>query len=310
MYRKFFRTLSHAPVCHNFFTACPLVKSAARRFVPGQSWEEAREALARLIDQSMVVSVAYLGGVSADQAQADSLANRYIDLIDHVEEAGWAASAEVSVNPASVGMTLPDGERIAAGHIRRIAEQAKQAGLPVTIDQGGYTTTAKTLRLVKAVRDSYPDVGCVLQASLKRTETDCADLAAVKSRVRLCKGADDSPVAVAYTDRHEIDLSYVRCLKALMEGKGRPLVATHDPVMIEIAQELADHTNRRLTDYEFQMLYGIRPSEQRRLADLGHVVRVYVPFGPQWYDYFIRRLTEYPANALLLARALFPARHS
>jgi proline dehydrogenase len=147
-------------------------------------------------------------------------------------------------------------------------------------------------------------VGAVLQAYLRRTEADCRDLSGAGSRVRLCKGAYDEPESVAYRDKHEVDKAYVRALRILMEGKGYPMVASHDPRLVAIAGELAAACGRSEDGYEHQMLYGIRDAEQVRLAAEGKRVRVYVPYGTEWYGYYMRRLAERPANVLFLARSL------
>jgi proline dehydrogenase len=145
----------------------------------------------------------------------------------------------------------------------------------------------------------------VLQAYLRRTEGDCRDLATAGSRVRLCKGAYREPASVAYTKALDVDLSYVRCTNILMQGEGYPMLATHDPRLIEIGAERAKfHGRASGDDFEFQLLYGIRPDEQRRLAAMGETVRVYVPYGAQWYGYLMRRLAERPANLGFFARAL------
>jgi proline dehydrogenase len=147
-------------------------------------------------------------------------------------------------------------------------------------------------------------VGAVLQSYLYRTEADCHDLASEGSRVRLCKGAYKEPASVAFQHRDDVDLSYVRCLKVLMAGDGYPMVASHDPRLIDIAQALAGHHGRRPETYEFQMLHGIRPHEQLRIADRGHQLRVYVPFGEDWYGYLVRRMAERPANVEFFLRSL------
>jgi proline dehydrogenase len=175
--------------------------------------------------------------------------------------------------------------------------------MSITIDMEDDTTTEKTITIVESLRRQVPDAGCVLQSNLHRTLDDIARIDGPKSRVRLCKGAYTAPGDISYTHRHDIDINYVRCLKALMTGQGTPLVASHDPRIIEIAQELAARTGRKLNQYEFQMLYGIRSLEQVRLAELGHVVRIYVPFGTDWYGYFVRRLAERPANLRFFLRS-------
>jgi proline dehydrogenase len=167
-----------------------------------------------------------------------------------------------------------------------------------------HTTTDSTLEVLRELRRDFPWVGAVLQSYLHRTESDCRDLAYAGSRVRLCKGAYREPESVAFQKRIDVDRSYVRCLRVLLEGDGFPMIATHDPRLISIASALIDRTDRAQGTYEFQMLYGIRPQEQRRLAGSGETVRVYVPYGDEWYGYLMRRLAERPANIAFFLRAL------
>jgi len=216
-----------------------------------------------------------------------------------------AASAEASVKLSAVGQALgPDGGRIALDNARRICQAALDAGTTVTLDMEDHTTTDSTLAVLAELRQDFSQTGAVVQAYLRRTVADCAGLATGGSRVRLCKGAYDEPAGVAFQDKAEVDTSYVRCLKVLMAGDGYPMVATHDPRLIEIAGVLAQKHGRAPGDFEYQMLYGIRPTEQERLAGEGHTVRVYVPYGQQWYGYLMRRLAERPANVLFFARSL------
>jgi proline dehydrogenase len=161
-----------------------------------------------------------------------------------------------------------------------------------------------TLATVRTLRQHWPETGAVLQAYLRRTEADCAELAGPGSRVRLCKGAYDEPASVAFRDRAEVDASYQRCLRVLMAGNGYPMVATHDPALIEYAEELAAGAGRGTDDFEFQMLYGVRPEAQRALAAGGRRVRVYLPYGSAWFPYFMRRLGERPANVMFFLRSL------
>jgi proline dehydrogenase len=174
----------------------------------------------------------------------------------------------------------------------------------VTLDMEDHTTTDSTLSILRDLRVDFPAVGAVLQAYLRRTEADCADLATAGSRVRLCKGAYDEPASVAFATPAEIDHSYVRCARVLLAGPGYPMFATHDPRLVEIIGALATAAQRSADSYEHQMLYGVRPHEQRRLAAAGHTVRVYVPYGDQWYPYLMRRLAERPSNAGFFLRSL------
>jgi proline dehydrogenase len=158
-----------------------------------------------------------------------------------------------------------------------------------------HTTTDSTLEILRQLRVDFPETGAVLQAYLHRTESDCRDLAYAGSRVRLCKGAYDEPASVAFQKRIDVDRSYVRCMNALLAGDGYPMFGTHDPRLVEIAIEQAKSHGKQT--FEFQMLYGIRPDEQRRLAAAGHTVRVYVPYGAQWYGYLMRRLSRRISHA-------------
>ena len=159
------------------------------------------------------------------------------------------------------------------------------------------------------LRTDFPWLGVVLQAYLRRTHGDCEQFAASGARVRLCKGAYDEPASVAYREAAAVTASYLRCLRVLMAGPGYPMVASHDPVIIDAVPAMARETGRTPADFEYQMLYGIRDAEQSRLASAGNRVRVYVPFGTQWYGYFMRRLAERPANLTFFMRALAERGH-
>ncbi len=214
-------------------------------------------------------------------------------------------AAEVSVKPSAVGLRLAaHGEKTAIGHIARICAAARAAGTTVTVDMEDHAAVEPTLRLVAELRTEFADLGCVIQAYLRRAERDCEQLSGPGSRVRLCKGAYRAPDDVAFSSRHEVDRSYARCLRVLMAGRGYPMLATHDSRIIKIALAQATLTGRPAGSYEFQMLYGVSPAEQRRLATSGSVVRVYVPYGSDWYGYLVRRLAERPANLMFFLRAL------
>ncbi|HET9900495.1 MAG TPA: proline dehydrogenase family protein, partial [Actinomycetes bacterium] len=186
----------------------------------------------------------------------------------------------------------------------QICAAARTAGTTVTLDMEDHTTTDSTLAIAREVRRDFSDTGVVLQSYLRRTESDCRELAYEGSRVRLCKGAYNEPDTVAFRSARDVDKSYVRCLKVLMSGAGYPMIATHDPRLIDIAGALAVQHDRAQGTYEYQMLYGVRPEEQRRLAASGEVMRVYVPYGQDWYGYLVRRLAERPANVQFFLRAL------
>jgi proline dehydrogenase len=286
-------------------SAMPVSSGIVARFVPGERTEDAVAATRELESHGLLVSLDHLGEDTLDQQQAKSTADAYLGLLDSLSASGLATGAEVSVKLSAIGQALgSDGETTALEHARTICQAARNAGTTVTLDMEDHTTTDSTLRILHELRQDFPTTGAVLQAYLHRTESDCHDLAYAGSRVRLCKGAYKEPESVAYQDKAEVRRSYVRCLKVLMAGPGYPMVASHDPRIIEIAGFLADRFNRAPDTYEYQMLYGIRPDEQRRLAAAGQQVRVYVPYGDQWYGYLMRRLAERPANVAFFARSL------
>jgi proline dehydrogenase len=291
-------------------TNAPVSRSVVRRFVGGPDTRSAVAATKALVDAGLYVTLDHLGEDTTDRAHADAVAEAYLDLLRDLEAAHLTrrlnpltARAEASVKLSAIGQALPgDGERIALDHARTICTEARRVGATVTLDMEDHTTTDSTLGILRELRADFPETGAVLQAYLRRTESDCRELAYAGSRVRLCKGAYQEPASVAFQKRTDVDRSYVRCMNVLLEGDGYPMFATHDPTLIAIATDRA--AAREVDGFEFQMLYGIRPDEQRRLAAAGHVVRVYVPYGAQWYGYLMRRLAERPANLTFFARAL------
>ncbi|WP_026118580.1 proline dehydrogenase family protein [Nocardiopsis salina] len=282
----------------------PMTRAMVDRFVAGADLESALPTVAD-VTRDRHVTLDFLGEDTTDRAQAETTVGAYEELLAALGDSGLAERAEVSVKLSAVGQFLgADGERIALDNARRIAEAAKAAGTTVTLDMEDHTTVDSTLGILRELRTDFPFVGAVLQAYLHRTVADCRDLSGAGSRVRLCKGAYDEPASVAYRDKHEVDRAYVRALRVLMEGDGYPMVASHDPRMVAIAGELAVAAGRSAGDHEYQMLFGIRDKEQSRLAAEGKTMRVYVPYGTEWFGYYMRRLAERPANVLFLARSL------
>jgi proline dehydrogenase len=283
----------------------PLSRGMIDRFVAGESLDDAMVATRQLVAHGLLVSIDRLGESTTDAAQAQATADAYVELLDAIAAAGLSEFAEVSLKLSSLGQALmSDGEQIALDHALTVCAAAKAAGTTVTLDMEDHTTTDATLGALRKLRADFPDVGAVLQAYLRRTESDCRDLAGEGSRIRLCKGAYREPSSVAFQAPAEVDLSYVRCLRVLMHGKGYPMVATHDPRLVAIAAAMALQAGRERNEYEYQMLFGVRPDEQRRLATRGEKVRVYLPYGTEWYPYLTRRLAERPANLTFFLRAV------
>jgi proline dehydrogenase len=285
----------------------PVSRAVVRRFVAGVSAADAVRATGELAGAGLRVTVDHLGEDTTDRAQADGVRDAYCALLRALSDAGLTegGTAEVSVKLSAVGQALgPDGPKVSTENAREICEAAAAAGTTVTLDMEDHTTTDDTLEAVRVLRQDFPWVGAVLQAYLHRTEADCRDLAGEGSRVRLCKGAYAEPASVAFQAKHDVDMSYVRCLKVLMAGRGYPMTATHDPRLVDVAGALAVQHGRAQGSYEYQMLYGIRPQEQLRLAALGETVRVYLPYGQEWYGYLMRRMAERPGNTVFFLRAL------
>jgi proline dehydrogenase len=289
----------------NLVTSMPVSGGIVARYVPGESTDDAVRATGDLIASGLHVTLDFLGEDTRDREHADATVTAYLDLLKALADQGLARNAEVSVKLSAVGQALPDeGEKVALDNVRTICHAASNAGTTVTLDMEDHTTTDATLGTLRELRKDFPETGAVLQAYLHRTEADCRDLAYEGSRVRLCKGAYNEPESVAFQAKHDVDLSYVRCLKVLMAGQGYPMIASHDPRMVDIAGALATRNGRAQGTYEYQMLYGIRPDEQRRLAEAGEKVRVYVPYGEEWYGYLMRRLAERPSNLSFFVHSL------
>jgi proline dehydrogenase len=286
-------------------TGVPVSNGIVARYVPGESTDEAVRASGDLIASGLHVTLDFLGEDTLDREQADHTVAAYLDVLRALSEEGLSRNAEVSVKLSAIGQALPDeGEKVAVENARTICHAARNAGTTVTLDMEDHTTTDSTLGILRELRKDFPETGAVLQAYLRRTEADCRDLAYEGSRVRLCKGAYNEPESVAFTDKHDVDKSYVRCLKVLMAAEGYPMIASHDPRMVDIAGALATRHGRSQGSYEYQMLYGIRPDEQRRLAEAGEKVRVYLPYGQEWYGYLMRRLAERPSNLSFFVHSL------
>jgi proline dehydrogenase len=316
--------VSQSQTIKRAITRAPVTKGVVARYVAGDRTADALAVSARLVGAGLSVTIDHLGEDTLDRAQADAVTTAYVRLLDGLSSAGLAGACEVSMKLTALGLALGAdgsgaggsgaggsgsggsgaGRSIAVENARRICSAARSAGTTVTVDMEDHTTTDATLEVVSELRADFPQTGAVLQAYLRRTEADCRDLAYEGSRIRLCKGAYNEPESVAFRDRHEVDKSYIRCLRVLIDGPGKPLIATHDPTLIDIASTLLARSSRTPDSYEFQMLYGIRPTEQQRLANAGHTMRVYLPYGTDWYGYLVRRLAERPANLTFFARSL------
>ena len=299
--------LSESDIVRQTIVKAPISRDVVTRFVAGEDTEDAVRVTSVLRQTGRLATIDYLGEYTTDPAMATHTRDAYLQLLrrlgeEHLSQHG---QGEVSLKLSALGQSLDtDGDAIALDNARQICEAAQAVGTTVTLDMEDHTTTDATLETARTLREDFPSVGIVLQSQLRRTEADCRDFASAGSRVRLCKGAYKESESVAYQDSSDVDLAYVRCLKILMAGEGYPMLATHDPRLVKIGYSLAEEHERTPDTFEFQMLFGIRPDEQKRIADRGNIMRVYVPYGDEWYGYLMRRMAERPANTTFFLRAL------
>jgi proline dehydrogenase len=284
----------------------PPTRRVIERFVAGGSNDEAVAVVRRLTEAGLAATVDVLGEGVTDEVGACRTAAAYRELLDTLAAVGISEGTDVSLKLTAVGQALPrNGHEIAAKLTREICAAATAVGVTVSLDMEDHTTVGSTLAIAGELRQEFPAVASVLQANLRRTKNDIAALAGAKARIRLVKGAYKEPATVAFQRKAQVDAAYAAEIRALMESSCYPQIATHDPRMISLAIETAEVCGRGRNDWEVQMLYGIRTDLQRKLRADGHRVRVYVPFGHDWYAYFMRRLAERPANVAFFARALF-----
>ena len=263
MLRRALLAASASTRLRQLITTAPQTRAIVEKYVAGETADDAVRVTRALRAAGLLVTLDYLGEDTKDPAQAAAVTDEYIQLAGKLGAEGLTqgGAAEISVKPTAVGLFL--GTRTAKENISRICAAAREAGTTVTLDAEEFAAIEPTLRIAAELRAEYGDLGCVIQACLRRSEADCRALAGYGTRVRLCKGAYTEPESVAFTSRRDIDTSYARCLRALMNGSGYPMLATHDPRLIEITTSLALLTGRAPDSFEYQMLYGIRPAEQR-----------------------------------------------
>jgi proline dehydrogenase len=285
-------------------SAAPVTKQVVDRFIPGETVDDVLPIVKDLADRGLELTMDVVGEDITTPEQAAAARDAYLELIERLGPLQLGTRAEMSVKLSMFGQALEGGHELALANVRPVVEAAAAIGTTVTLDAEDHTTLDSMFAIHEELRKDFPQTGCVIQAYLFRTEADARRLAESGSRVRLVKGAYKEPASVAYQDKREIDKAYVRILRTLMEGDGYPMVATHDPRLVAIAEELARRAGRKNDQYEFQMLYGIRTEEQQRLAAEGHRVRVYTAYGTDWYGYFMRRLAEKPANLRFFVRSL------
>jgi proline dehydrogenase len=301
--RSTFLTLSRRRGLGRLATRLPVTKSLVARFVAGETLDEALHALERLRAAGLRTTVDVLGESVDSAAAARTAAGTYVDVLDALAARGL--DGNVSVKLSQMGLDVDPG--LARENVERIVTRAATHGAFVRIDMEDHSKTDATLDLWRAVRPfnrASGDTGVVIQAALRRSASDLDTIVAEQGRVRLCKGAYKEPESVAFVDRAEVDQAYGALMETLLREGTFPAIATHDERLIRRATRFAREAGIVRDRFEFQMLYGVRRDLQEQLSRAGYGVRVYVPFGTEWYPYFMRRLAERPANVAFVLRSV------
>lgn len=304
--RDLFLALSTNAMMRNFVVNFPLSRRVARRFVAGETLDEAIAVVKKLNAQGLGVTFDQLGESVTLESEARAAKDGYLRALEAI--AANRVQSQVSVKLTQMGLDI--SVDLCLDHMRQILRQAKEIGTLVTIDMEDSKHTQITLNVFKTLREEFDNVGIVIQSYLYRSEQDMRALYAMGANVRLCKGAYKEPPTVAFPRKAEVDANYIKLAQIFFDANGSPTgayldLATHDEKIIRWAKEYTTAHKVDRNRFEFQMLYGIRSDLQRQLVAEGYTMRVYVPFGTHWYPYFMRRLAERPANVIFLVSNLF-----
>ncbi len=294
--RAFFLWASRRKALAAMATAFPLTRSMVRRFVAGDTLGDALAALELIRDQGMTWTVDVLGESVTSLEMARASADGYMETLEALSERGL--DANVSLKLTQMGLEID--RDFCHENVGRVVARARELGAFVRIDMEDHTKTDVTLDFVRSFQGVHREVGAVIQSYLRRSAADVDQLNDMQIRVRLCKGAYDEPSDVAFPSKEEVDDSYRRLMERLLLDGRYPGLATHDDRLVDHALRFVDEHGIGPERYEFQMLYGIRRDLQERLVAMGQTVRVYVPYGTQWYPYYMRRLAERPQNVLFI----------
>ncbi|HXZ13906.1 MAG TPA: proline dehydrogenase family protein [Candidatus Sulfotelmatobacter sp.] len=279
-----------------------LSRRVARRFVAGETLDDAVAAARAVNRAGQSASLDMLGENVTDEAGARRAAAAYVAMFDRIQQE--KLDANVSLKLTQLGLNL--GQPLCEELVEKIVEHASSLGNFVRIDMEGSAYTQRTIEIAKHARARHESVGAVIQSYLYRSEKDIQDLLAAGCRIRLCKGAYNEPAEVAFPEKADVDANYVKLMKLLLASGIYHGIATHDPRMVRATKNFAREKQIASGQFEFQMLYGIRTDLQRKLVKQGYRVRVYIPFGTDWFPYFMRRLAERPANLTFFLRAMLP----
>lgn len=293
--------LSEQKRLQDFVLGSKLARRLSRRFVAGETLEEAIAAIRELNAQGMDVTLDHLGESVESEVQADQATDDYIEILDRLAATSGVRST-ISIKPTQIGLAID--RDLCLKNMRRLAESARTHGNFVRMDMEASCFVETTLSVFYELYDEFKNIGAVIQSYLRRSEEDVRELARRGAPVRLCKGAYKEPAQLAFQKKREIDDSYVKLLEILIDSDAPLGIATHDDLMIEAGKRMIGERAERKAPVEFQMLYGVRRDVQARLVGEGYGMRIYVPYGNEWYPYFMRRMAEKPANLFFVLRAI------
>lgn len=305
--RHFFIALSKNPQMQDVIVGMPVSREMARRFIAGETLDDAIEAIRATNASRMLATLDFLGEHVDSEAEARANADEYIRALQAIRAAGVQSNISIKLTAMGLGV----GDEVCYRNVRRIVQQAAELGNFVRIDMEDSPVTDRTLAIYRRVRAEFPNCGVVIQAYLYRSESDIRSLMAQgMAHLRLCKGAYDEPPEVAFQEKADVDANMVRLIRLMLESQPAfpgtyPAVASHDHRIINWVKAYAYHRGIADDRFEFQMLYGIRRDLQENLAKEGYPVRVYVPYGTHWYPYFMRRMAERPANLWFIISNFF-----
>jgi proline dehydrogenase len=293
--------LSRRKRLRRWMETSPLAERLTERFIAGLTLDDGLSVCERLERERILVSMDRLGESVTSPAEAEASRDSYLEILHRIAAAGFEAS--ISIKLTQFGLDL--AEDACRANVERLVGEAARLGKTVEIDMESSEYTDRTLDIACAMHAAHGNVRAVVQAYLRRSAKDIERMCDLRVPVRLCKGAYKEPASVAFATKREVDESYIRLMRVLLERGAYPGLATHDPRIIEEAHRFARERGIPAQRYEFQMLYGIRRDLARRFVAEGYRIRLYVPFGEAWYPYFMRRLAERPANVLFLVRNMF-----
>lgn len=308
--RDTFLALSTNPAARNFVVGFPISRKVTRRFVAGETLDDAVNAVKKLNGAGLLATLDHLGESVASADDARRAKDDYLVALDAIQEHNL--QSHVSVKLTHMGLDI-DPE-LCLDNMRQIVGKAQAIGTKTRIDMEDSARTQITLNIFKTLREEYENIGIVIQAYLFRSEADMRELYAMGARVRLCKGAYKEPPDISFAEKKDTDANYLKLSEIFLDANGDAqhvstgahlALATHDAKIIDWAKQYIKEHNIPYDRFEFQMLYGIRSDLQHQLIKEGYTMRVYVPYGAQWYPYFMRRLAERPANVVFLMSNLF-----